>query len=385
MGSKIKIIFCTDGIFPQLVGGMQRHSRLLIEELAKNPELELIIVHPHAEKVFDPAFNIREISLRGKDKDKNYLMESYRYSKRVYNVIRKFDDALIYSQGLSVWYKIEKIGHRLVLNPHGLEPFQGLTIKDNLIGIPFRQVFTHLFEHARYVVSLGGNLTKILQANISDPLKIVELANAVSKPSITENDLVRPDTKPLQALFVSRFAANKGIPVLMQAISELNEAGYEDAIRFCLAGKGPLYEQYASANIFNNVDLPGFITDEQLENLYKTSHLFILPTLFEGMPTVVLEAMARGLPIIVSDVGATAELVDGSNGYLIEKNNVEELKQAIIHFTGLTAERRNELGRHSLQKINERFTWDKVSEQHVKVFRKLADEVFIDNAVISEY
>lgn len=385
MGSKIKIIFCTDGVFPQLVGGMQRHSRLLIEELAKSPDLELIVVHPHAEKIFDPAFHIREISIRGKDKDKNYLMESYRYSKRVYNVIQKFEDALIYSQGLSVWYKIEEIGHRLVLNPHGLEPFQGLTIKDNLIGIPFRRVFSHLFEHARYVVSLGGNLTKILQANISNPLKIVELANAVSRPMITEGDIVRPDSKPLQALFVSRFAANKGIPVLMQAIRELNEAGYEDAIRFCLAGKGPLYEQYTSSNSFSNVDLPGFITDEQLENLYKTSHLFILPTLFEGMPTVVLEAMARGLPIVVSDVGATAELVDGSNGYLIEKNNVEELKQAIIHFIGLSAERRNELGKHSLRKIKERFTWDKVAEQHMKVFRKLAEEVFIDDAVISEY
>ena len=345
MGRKIKILFCTDGIFPQLVGGMQRHSRLLIEELAKYPDLELMVIHPHPEKVFSPFLNIREFSIPGKNKDNNYLLESYRYSKRVYNVIRNFEDAIIYSQGLSVWHNIEKIGHRVIINPHGLEPFQGLTVKDNLIGLPFRRIFNHLFDHARYVISLGGKLTKILQDNIQEALKIEVISNAVAKPTMNEIEILnRPNMQPLQALFVSRFAANKGIHILLRAIRELNAAGYQDAIRFYLAGKGPLYDQYNRSNDLTNIEMPGFITDEQLEELYQSSHLFILPTLFEGMPTVVLEAMSRGLPVIVSDVGATAELVDGSNGYLIEKNNVDELKQAIIHFIGLSIERRNTLG-----------------------------------------
>ena len=65
MEKKIQLLFITDGIFPHAIGGMQRHSRLLIEELSKNAELEIIVIHPHDSlKIFSDESSIKEIGLK---------------------------------------------------------------------------------------------------------------------------------------------------------------------------------------------------------------------------------------------------------------------------------------------------------------------------------
>ena len=173
-------------------------------------------------------------------------------------------------------------------------------------------------------------------------------------------------------LFVSRFAANKGIPVFMEAIQQLNASGLQDQLTFNFAGKGPLYDEYVAKYQLPNVNFLGFVDDADLENLYRTCHLFVLPTLFEGMPTVVLEAMSHRLPIVVSDVGATAEQVDASNGYLIPKNDANALAQAITQFYGLSSEAKRAMSEASFARLQARFTWEAVAQQHLQLFRQMA-------------
>ena len=60
---KRQLIFCTDGVFPHAVGGMQRHSVLLLAELAKIGIWEIIVIHPHDKKVFDTSLGFKEISI----------------------------------------------------------------------------------------------------------------------------------------------------------------------------------------------------------------------------------------------------------------------------------------------------------------------------------
>jgi glycosyltransferase involved in cell wall biosynthesis len=109
-----------------------------------------------------------------------------------------------------------------------------------------------------------------------------------------------------------------------------------------------------------------------LDGLYRSVDLFVLPTLFEGMPTVVLEAMARGLPIAVTDVGATRELVDDTNGFIIPKRDPGSLAATLRAFARLSAEQRRSLGAASLCKVRERFTWSAVAAAHVRLFERVA-------------
>ena len=371
MGNKLKIIFCTDGIFPHSIGGMQRHSRLLIEELAKNERLELMIIHPHPEKIFSTHISITEFSIEPVNTKKNYLSECYQYSKRVYEIVEKYPDWIIYSQGLSIWYNIKKLKNRkLIVNPHGLEPYQALAVKEKIIAIPFRIVFSYIFNHATAVVSLGGLLTDILKKQIKRRnVKIVVLPNGVNP-----NPKIEPKafhTGQLNLLFIARFAHNKGIHILLKAIRELNEAGFTQKLEFYLGGKGPLFEQYKNSHAYPNVHYLGFVSDEQLTDLYTKSDLFVFPTLFEGMPTVVLEAMSFGLPVIVSNVGATAELVDETNGYLIPKNDVNALKAAIVDFYQSDLRKKNNFSKAALQKVTSRYTWTIIANSYVQLFEKL--------------
>lgn len=371
-GNKIKVVFCTDGIFPHSIGGMQRHSRLLIEELAKFPDLELAVIHPHSSlKVFDDSLKIKEIGLESLP-TKNmfeYIMNAYRYSKAVYQVLKNYPDAIIYSQGISVWHGIKEVGKRMIINPHGLEPYQALTVKEKIITAPYRYIHNYLFKHAAKIVSLGGRLTDIFINDLNLPeKKIVVLPNAAKVPEQVSRNF---DHSPLQFLFVGRFAFNKGIQTLIDTALELNKEGYGEKLRFTLVGKGPLYDQFANTKE-NNIKFYGGADDTTLSNLYKESDVFVLPTLFEGMPTVVLEAMGYGLPVIVTDTGATRQLVNDSNGFIIEKKNVASLKSAILKYVDLDAEERKKLSEASYNKMKNNFSWPIVAKKHYELFKSFA-------------
>jgi glycosyltransferase involved in cell wall biosynthesis len=176
------------------------------------------------------------------------------------------------------------------------------------------------------------------------------------------------DKPVLNLLFVGRFAFNKGINILMDAVKQLNNEGYKERLFFYLVGKGPLFDKYVQEYDFPNVKFVGFADEKELAALYDKTDLFVFPTLFEGMPTVVLEAMMCGLPIVVSDTGATKELVDSQNGYLIEKNNVRSLKWGIQSFYQLNAIDRLKLSDASYKKVNELYTWPIVAKKHLDLF-----------------
>lgn len=373
MSQPVRIAFVTDGIFPLTVGGMQRHSRMLVEELARTGKVKLTVIHPHkGEQVFDSNLGIREIALEGIDSAKNYLRESYRYSMRVYDALNMLPDHLIYAQGFSVWYRANEFTQRLIINPHGLEPYQAISTKDKLVAIPFKAIFNRLFNQAAHVVSLGGRLSPILEKSIRKPNTILTLPNATAVPAASQPRTMPDAGEPFSMLFVSRFAANKGIPVFMQAIEALNAEGLADKLTFNFAGKGPLFDTYTAKYKLPNVNFLGFVPDEELGNLYANNHLFVLPTLFEGMPTVVLEAMSYRMPIVVTDVGATAEQVDAANGYLIPKNDPTALAKAIKAFFEASKQEKEAMSQASFERLTSRFTWQAVAQQHLEVFRELA-------------
>lgn len=384
---KYKVVFCTDGIFPMAVGGMQRHSRLLIEGLAKQGNTEIVVIHPHKNQRIFPEFpNITEIGLDPLPGKRYYLLELYQYSRRAFDYVSRYPDHLIYSQGLSIWYRAAELGRRLIINPHGLEPYQTLTFQDYLKTLPFRWAFNRLFNRAAVVLSLGGRLSDILHKQIarSSTSTVVVIPNATQVPPESVQDLLKTSfTQPIQCLFVGRFAANKGVDVLMEAIDRLNQQGLGEAFHFTLAGKGPLFEHFSRRPAVKNVEFLGFVDDDQLAGLYRSSHVFILPTLFEGMPTVVLEAMACGMAILVTDVGATLELVDQQNGFILEKRNSQSIVLALEEFLALTDAEKTVLSRNSINKMLTRFTWNAVVEQHETLFERLSNQYLYGEVVNS--
>lgn len=363
------VVLCTDGVFPFAMGGMQRHSRLLAEHLAAIRGIRVTVIHPHKERVFDERLGIEEVRVEAMDTSRNYLLELWRYSGRVGKELSRLEPDAILSQGFSVWKGITRFSPRLAMMPHGLEMFQGLTLKDRLIGLPFRWLVRHVARRSARVVSLGGKLTPLLQGiTAGSAAEVVVLPNAVQMSS------PRPypdDEHGIRFLFVGRFAFNKGIDLLMSLARQLE--AQVPGIRFLLAGDGPERPAMERTGIPSNVTLLGKVTDAELEDLYGDCHALILPTRFEGMPTVVLEAMARARPAIVSDVGAAGELVDASNGYLIPPGDAEALKKAVLDFAALPSQERMAMGMRGHQRAELGFTWPIVARRFATALRELAE------------
>jgi glycosyltransferase involved in cell wall biosynthesis len=301
---------------------------------------------------------------------KYYLLELREYSKNVLAELEKRPGDLVYSQGLSVWAGIDQVKDRLVVNPHGLEPFQGLTFMDRLMTFPYRWVFRRIFRKSFRVVSLGGRLTAILQKEGKRD-NVVVLPNAVLLHSLPDAALIKQKSTPLKFLFVGRFVANKGIPSLLQAAELLNQSGNESAYELHLAGRGPLFEEMKARFPLPNASYWGFVEDDFLNAAYLEDHVLILPTLFEGMPTVVLEAMAAAMPILVTDTGATLELVGEENGIIIPKNDPVGIAAAMRAMIDMDAGQFEYLSAQSLSKLGRRFTWEAVANGHLELFREM--------------
>ena len=366
----LHVVLCTDGVFPHAMGGMQRHSRLLAEHLARSGRIRLTVIHPHQQDVFDPALGIKEVRIADIDTQRFYLRELWRYSGRVADELRLLRPDVILSQGFCVWKDIGEFSDRLMVHPHGLEMFQMLGRKEKLMGAPFRAALRHIARRGHTVVSLGGRLTDILRTVVKGTkVQVVVLPNAVDP--VRNPVAVRVDHRPLELLFVGRFAFNKGIDVLLAVAERLVKEGRTDELHFKLVGDGPQLAYYQQLGLPANVQLMGRVDDDGLDVLYRQCDAFVLPTRFEGMPTVVLEAMARSCPIIVSDVGATAELVDATNGYLIPPGDADELHRALLSLEYLTPQERADLGENGRMKVMERFTWEAVTERFLTLFEEV--------------
>ena len=370
----LRVALCTDGVFPHAFGGMQRHSRLLAEHLARQGDIRLTVIHPHNTVVFDPALGITEVRVAPINEKRFYLKELYRYSGRVAEALTKIQSDVILSQGFCVWMDIGEFRDRLIVHPHGLEMFQGLTWKDRLIGAPFRAVLRRIVANAAVTISLGGKLTPLLQAMAARGKgRVVVLPNAVELPEATT---AYPGADgPMRILFVGRFAFNKGIDVLLSVAERLVREGHGDRFRFTLAGDGPERAQMERTGLPKNVELAGKVNDAELSELYAQCHALVLPTRFEGMPTVVLEAMARARPVLVSDVGASAELVGPDNGYLLPPGDHEALHAALLKFAALNNAERTTMGANGSARVRSRFTWPAVTEDFVALFREVSQKV----------
>lgn len=162
---------------------------------------------------------------------------------------------------------------------------------------------------------------------------------SVVPSTITGDDLYRraPEElvihNPLRLLSVGRITAEKGIDVLLGAVAVLRRQGVEVEVR--VAGDGPARERMqqlaCELGLSHAVRFLGHVGDKkELHALFDWADVFLLPSLSEGLPKVLLEAMARSLPIIASDVGSVRDLIThGETGLLVPPADPGALADAI--------------------------------------------------------
>ncbi|UCC58955.1 MAG: glycosyltransferase family 4 protein [Candidatus Bathyarchaeum sp.] len=163
-------------------------------------------------------------------------------------------------------------------------------------------------------------------------------------------------------LSVRRLVYKNGLDTLIESVP-LVTRNHPDTL-FVVAGKGPskklIEDRIKELGIKDNIKLTGFVPDKLLPVYYDAANCFVLPSASgEGLPLVLLEAMACGVPVIATTVGGTPEIIKHmKNGVLVPPRNPEAMAKAVSKL--LSEERLGPaIGEESRRNVEDRFTWEK--------------------------
>ena len=196
--------------------------------------------------------------------------------------------------------------------------------------------------------------------------------NGVDTRLFKEDSKPRPRASDTTILgCVARLSHEKRHCTLIDAIRELADRG--NSVFLYLVGDGPLRRELESQVL--RLDLSAHVcflgNRNDVPQLLPRFDVFVLPSSFEGMPLTVLEAMASGLPVIATNVGALSEMVEeGINGYLVPPDNPGALAIAIERLVR-DKDLRTRMGRVSRKMAVERFDLSTAVRRHEELYLKL--------------
>jgi len=283
------------------------------------------------------------------------------YYKNIAKLIMQFPYYIFINYQVIKFY-IKKIDHLLIAVPSPLSLYLVYLAKKNnkTISIFIRQETVELIRH-RYPKSklplitalfLEKLLTIFLKRNQNIPVftfgtmitekykkitsNVIPIADTRYSLNdiISESDIKRIDWQcQIKLIFVGRIEKAKGIENLLETLKRIKEYNFH----LTIVGDGNFKSEYSALTkkleINNNVSFTGFIPyGENLLSIIKEHDIFILPSLSEGLPQVILEAMACGILVLASNVGGIPLIVkNGFNGFTFNPNSDTELKEIILN------------------------------------------------------
>ncbi|MDB4274067.1 glycosyltransferase family 4 protein [Algibacter sp.] len=369
----MKIALITDGIYPYVMGGMQKHSYFLAKYFSLNnikvdlyhyvPASKMVLPNPFTEEELK---NINLIEIDYPESRKfpgHYLYERYLYSKEILSVFKtRSKPDFIYAKGFSAWallrYKKKlNIETPVGVNFHGYEMFQRWPdfktgIKLQILKLPV----LYTMRKADFLFSYGGKISEIIKSKGFQD-KIIEIPTGISSSWLVEHNRTK-SSDTVKFVFVGRSERRKGIQEINSVLKTLNSSNFE--FHFI----GPIDEDMR-LNIKNVYYHGPVYNEDEIKDLLDKMDVLVCPSYSEGMPNVIMEGMARGLAIIATDVGAVSLMVGESNGILLSGDIISGLNKALISFTSMDS---NELflkQQHSIEKVKNNFTWEKVIQKTI--------------------
>ena len=200
----------------------------------------------------------------------------------------------------------------------------------------------------------------------------VELTTLGVDPNRFQPRPFRPSPSPFRIVCAARLAPVKGQHVLIAAMAVLVKEGRHIRLRF--AGDGPdriaLRQDIEKRGLSDGVSFEGNVNQDKLLELYRESDALVLSSFAEGLPVVLMEAMAMEIPCVAPWVNGIPEIVTHeTDGLLVPPGDAEALARAIGRLMD-DAELRRTLGQRARLKILEKFDLRRNTEHLADVFRR---------------
>ena len=201
--------------------------------------------------------------------------------------------------------------------------------------------------------------------------RILTIPNGAEQPGHLKRDYAIHDAMIIT--FVGRLHPQKGVTTLLAACQLVAQDRPHLRWRLQLAGTGPLENELKALArelaVEQQVRFLGHVHD--VNELLELSDIFVLPSLSEGMSNALLEAMAHGLPCIVTDIAGNNEMIaHGINGWLVPPEDSTALAKAISTLA-IDQELRQRLGRAAANTVETKYSLDCVADQYLTLYASL--------------
>lgn len=369
----MKIAVVSDGIWPEKIGGIQKHSYEFVLSLAKigvevgvfyksdNQEFLNLVIQKKLSNVylFPTPISTLPSFLPG-----HYLFTLFLSSRKIKQELMNssFQPDFIFIQGLIAW-SFKNIPFKTISHLHGLEMFQkSYSLKEKISKKAFQLISKSIIKHTNFQCFYGSYTASLLKE--LGAKKLILFPNAVrvnheTFPLASTRNFTQKK-QLLSFVYLGRYEFRKGIRLLTQVLRELTE---NFQFEFHFIGDIPGKAQLTHPQIFYH----GIVKEEQkIRLILRKADVLVLPSFAEGMPTSILEAMIEKKAIITTNVGENPWLVNESNGWVIQPNQKSSLKRAIEEALKCDLNTLQKKGEKSYQMVCNKYSWDTVVDNFLK-------------------
>ena len=250
----------------------------------------------------------------------------------------------------------------------GFQPYD-LALYHRLVS----PIIRFLWRRASGVVANSRGLQALAQRSASE-VSVQVIPNGVDVERFHPAPHARKNG-PIRLLFVGRLVYQKGLDLLLQALA-LMPSGSDVILEVVGDGdaRPDLEAMVGAMGISERISFAGWCPRSEMPLRYQATDIFVLPSRDEGMPNVVLEAMACGLPVIVTRIAGNEELVqEGETGLLVPCEDPVALAQALARLAA-DGESRRRMGRAGRALVEQYYTWRRAAEAYLALIAPLVME-----------
>jgi glycosyltransferase involved in cell wall biosynthesis len=237
-----------------------------------------------------------------------------------------------------------------------------------MAGLALDRVERRMLRSARWFSATTPSTREWLEGRIPAGAQV-----ALVEAGVPDELFALPRRPEEYLLYFGRLdIAQKGLDTLLSALAQL--APHRPGIALRIAGRGrdaaKLGAMAATLGIADRVTILGAVSEAERQALFAGARIIVMPSRFEGFGLVAAEAMAAGIPLIASDIGALRDVV-GAGGMLVPSDDPPALAAAIATLFD-DAALRDRLSREA-RAVADRFRWERVAAQHLEFVRRVAE------------
>ncbi|MBI2471494.1 MAG: glycosyltransferase family 4 protein [Planctomycetes bacterium] len=371
--------------FPHVQGGVETHCENLYPKLVeKGYDIIVFTRKPYVDLTIKEYKGIRLIPLSCL---KNKFLEAFLHTFIGIFAAQKYSPDIlhIHAIGPSLFTPLARLfGIKVVMTNHGPDYERK---KWNKLAKSILRLGERLGTiWANQIICISETIAGRIKEKYNRDASVIP--NGVIIPQILQNETILRRyglAKGKYILSVGRFVPEKGFHDLIEAFNQLqletrnskpetqNSQLLIEGWKLVIVGRADHEDKYSlelkeKANQNSNIVLTGFLTGDPLQEIYSQAGLFVLPSYYEGLPIVLLEALGYGLSCIVSDIPANRE-VELSNDRFFKAGHVESLAVKIKEF--IIKPLSNEGKTRQINMIREGYNWEKIAEKTVAVYKKI--------------